>query len=179
MQRAIAELVRAGLLTFAGWMQGRYKKYALAWKNFLTKASQKCRTTPDTNVVRPATPVSDDARHQCQPIIREAEQSSKQITTPQSILEQYGDNWRTRFSCLDGQAGRPRLEDCIAQALSHRSRHNYDDISVFLEMWLHNAAARWPIPTTEGTSSFESLKAWEIRSKELTHQRVLEHFGQT
>lgn len=165
VQRALKELIDAGLIKFAGWMDGRYKKYKLAWKKFFSEDGQNCPTTSDTSVVQPETSESDDVGHECPTIIREGKKSSEQNNFSSERIAEHVQRWQERYRCLDGKNGRPTLKECIDHGLAHKSRHNYDTPVEFLEGWLRIAASKWMVPYQKdlaaAPSSRESMRAYE------------------
>jgi len=172
VQRALKELIAAGLIKFAGWMHGRYKTYKLAWKKFFSEDGQNCPTTSDSTVVTPETSVSDDVGQQCPTIIREEKKSSEQNNSLSERITAQVQKWQERFKCLDGKNGRPTLKECIDQGLAHKSRHNYDNPMAFLEAWLRNAAGRCMVmyhkELAAAPSTPESIRAYEeMRAKKM------------
>ena len=61
----------------------------------------------------------------------------------QELIAQHGEQWRKDFACLDSLSGRPSLQKCVEQALSHASREKYQSLKVWAEIWLQNAAKQW------------------------------------
>jgi hypothetical protein len=151
IQRALKELVEAELLSFAGWMHGRYKKYKMAWKKIFAGEGQNCPTTSDMNVHVPETPVAEVPGQFCPPIIREAEQVKEHFflssPTPEQqaeeLIAEHEQEYLQRFPCLDGRAARPSLKKCIEHALNHSARLKYRSLKVYIDMWLTNAAQKW------------------------------------
>lgn len=174
IQRALKELAAVGLIKFTGWMHGRYKTYILAWQKFFAEDGQNSPTTSDTNVSCPETPVTEDVGQECLTIIREEKKSSKQNTSfPERLAEQV-QKWKERYQCLDGKNGRPTLKECIDQAMSHKSRHNYDNPITFLEGWLRKAAGDWMVRYQQelaaARSTPESRRAYEQRRAEVLNE---------
>ena len=58
-------------------------------------------------------------------------------------LESYIPDWKKRFPCLDGLSGRPTLEECMEQALSHKAKHKYTNLKLYLDNWFLTASQRW------------------------------------
>jgi|GEM_PF-3503108 len=162
VQRALKELLDAGLIKFAGWLHGRYKKYKLAWKKFFSQDAQDCPTTPQVKVEHPKTTVPEDAN---------------------SFSEQLAEKvqkWQERFKCLDGKNGRPTLAECIDQGLAHKSRHNYDTPWAFLESWLRNAAGRCMLQYQQELATVpnrvESMREWEERRAKIQEEEFARHW---
>jgi len=152
IQRALKELIDAGLIKFAGWMHGRYKTYKLAWKKFFSQDAQDCEEAPAPE---------KEAKPECA-----AEQS---VSSSESFAERV-QKWQERFKCLDGKNGRPTLKECIDQAMTHKARHNYDTPWAFLEAWLRNAAGKCMVvyqqELANAPSTAESMRAYqEMRDK--------------
>lgn len=178
VQRALKELAAAGLIKFAGWYQGRYKWYKLAWKKFFAQDGQECPTTSDTTVVGPKTPASDHVEQESPAIIREVEKNSEQSKNSFSErIAEHVQRWQERFKCLDGKNGRPTLKECIDHAMGHKARHNYDDPITFLEWWLRNAGSKWMVPYQQelaaAPSTRESMRAYE----EMREKKQAEDFA--
>ncbi len=53
------------------------------------------------------------------------------------------DQWRKRYTCLDGLSGRPLLEESIKQAMGNKFRKKTDDPRLWVEQWLKNAEKIW------------------------------------
>lgn len=153
VRRLIIELEKARLIIPNGWHQGRHKKYDLTWTNLSDvggQSGQECPTSPDKNVQLRRTETSRDGGQKCPDLNRVFKQNTEQNNIffnsqpdPQKLLADWGDQWRKRFGCLDGLSGRPSIETCVEQAMSHESRHKYATPKVWCEIWLQNAARQW------------------------------------
>lgn len=167
--RATQELVKKGLLlSTQQWHQGRYKIYRLVWeKTYRMNAAPRTADLPDdvpqkcvsedltcrTDAVPPAADLREDVPQKCPLLNRvliKQEQNKEEIffnsqadVQTQNLMSDWGEVWKKRFQCLDGLSGRPSIETCIEQAMSHESRHKYASQKVWCEMWLQNAARMW------------------------------------
>jgi hypothetical protein len=143
IQRALKELVASNLLSFAGWLHGRYKRYKMAWKNFFGEA-EPVTVTPQV-AVKPVVVVKAEKAEKVETPTPALSNSSKK--TPQEetseVLEHYEREYTQRFPSLDGRAARPGLRACIEQALNHTARYKHKDLKLYLDMWLTNAAQKW------------------------------------
>jgi hypothetical protein len=171
--RALKELVQAGLLVETGrYFCGRYKFYIVMWTaHTLENLPQFPETNPWAQVepapVRLPKPAPQKAPH----VIRvlEDQKKSTYYTAPQprpaeqpkpepratvqppigqrpsgeTLLQSYETEWKEKFKSLDGHSGRPSVRDCVVEAMNHTARHKYDDLKIYLENWLRNAALRF------------------------------------
>lgn len=149
IQRALKQLIEAGLIKFSGFWQGRYKTYKLAWKKFFSQ-----------DEVAP-----EEVKQESSPTIKEEEKSVEQRDSDSECIVEQVQKWQERYKCLDGKNGRPTLAECIDQAMSHKSRHNYDNPIHFLEIWLRNAASKYMVVYEQELASAprtpESMRAWQ------------------
>jgi hypothetical protein len=170
--RALKELVQAGLLVETGrYFCGRYKFYIVMWTaHTLENLPQFPETNPWARVEEAPAAVRQVQVQKPEPVIRVLEEQKKNTsytapqrpvaqqpvaqqpvaqptprtnTTAESLLETCERTWNEKFKQLDGNSGRPSVRDCVREAMSHTARHKYDDLSVYLENWLRNAALRF------------------------------------
>ena len=195
IRRLITELEKASLITPNGWHQGRHKNYNLTWTKMSDvggQNGQECPTSPDENVHLPRTEMSRDGGQKCPHLNRVFKQNTEQniyfssfakaSADTEKILADYGEIWKKRFACLDGLSGRPSVEECVEQAMSHESRHKYSNPKTWIEIWLRNASSKWlqnfnrelNAPPTDPSLDKEAIarrcKADNARSKEYYNQ---------
>jgi hypothetical protein len=132
--RVLRELVTAKLIFATNKLhQGRYKIYRLAWANLQEDVPQKCQNLNRVLIKQEQNIVFKKTR----------EDFSDPESEKQKLLTDWSDLWKKRFGCLDGLSGRPSIEICVEQAMSHESRHKYASPKVWVEIWLQNAARQW------------------------------------
>jgi hypothetical protein len=60
----------------------------------------------------------------------------------EALLIMFGSMWRKKFWSLDGQKGRPSIDDCIDFALRRRKSYAQEDLVDYIEDHLKDMARR-------------------------------------
>lgn len=72
----------------------------------------------------------------------------------EALLIMFGATWQKKFWSLDGQKGRPSIEDCIDFALKRRSLRLEEDLVDFIENYLSDMARRCHSSAIKDSPSF-------------------------
>jgi hypothetical protein len=158
--RSIQKLLKAGLLVeTGGYHQGRYKIYVVMWTaDTLNHLPHLTEPTPvKVEAPRPA-PVREVRPQEPQHLTRvlQEQKKSTSYTSPEprrestgsqssttELVSTHGAEWEKQFECLDGLSGRPSLADCVEAAMNHTARYKCENLKIYLDNWLRNAAQRW------------------------------------
>ncbi len=60
----------------------------------------------------------------------------------EALIIMFGNSWRKRFWALDGQKGRPCLNDCVDFALRKLNTKSKEDLVNYVEAYLTDMARR-------------------------------------